>query len=151
MRTLAIVATGLLIAACGGSSPTVPSAPPPTQNPVPNPGGELILAEGTPITVPALVEGTVRATDAACYRNWDASGRCQFFTVRAPATGRLTVALRWAANALAMDAFFVVNGLPTWGEGGTLIVNMTADENLVVLVMSYAAPQDFTLETSLQP
>jgi hypothetical protein len=113
--------------------------------------GFINLSPGTTILVPALVEGTVRATDAACYRNWDASGRCQFFTVRAPASGRLTVALGWAANALAMDAFFVVNGLPTWGEGGALVVNVTADENLVVFVMSYAAPQNFTLETSLQP
>lgn len=125
---------------------------PPTPIPDPGPGqGVLIVGPSTPILVPALVEGTVRATDATCYRNWDASGRCQFFTVRAPASGRLTVALRWAANALAMDAFFVVNGLPTWDEGGTLVVNVTADENLVVLVMSYAAPQDFSLETSLQP
>jgi hypothetical protein len=109
------------------------------------------VGPSTPLTVPALVAGTVRPTDAACFRNWDATGRCQFFTVRAPVSGRLTVGLRWAANALAMDAFFVVNGLPTWGEGGTLVVNVTADETLVVFVMSYAAPQDFTLETSLQP
>ena len=50
-----------------------------------------------------------------------------------------------------MDVFYIVNGLATWAEGGGLVLNMTANEDLFVFVMSYAAPQNFTLETSLQP
>ena len=150
MRILAIVAIGISIAACS-SSPTVPSPPTPTPTPVPGSSGFVNLAPGTPILVPALVEDTVRATDEVCFRNWDARGRCRFFTVKAPANGRLTVTLRWAANAEEMDVFDIVGGLPTWSEGGTLVVNMTANEDLFFLVMSYTAPQNFSLETSLQP
>lgn len=150
MRTLAIVAIGLLIAACDGIPRMVSNSPTPTPPPAPNPG-TLILNPGTPLAVPALVEGTVLAADPVCFRNWDANGRCQFFTAKAPVNGRLTVTLRWAANAGEMDIFHLVNGLPTWSEGGRLVVNMTTNEDLYVLVMSYAAPQGFTLETSLQP
>jgi hypothetical protein len=151
MRTLATVATGLLlIAACGGRTPTVPSPPAPTP-PVQGSSGFVNLSPGTPILVPALIEDTVRATDEVCFRNWDARGRCRFFTVRAPANGRLTLRLRWAGGAEEMDIFHIVNGLATWAEGGGLVLNMTANEDLVVFVMSYAAPQNFTLETSLQP
>ena len=152
MRTWQVAVVGLMLAPYGCNSPMGPILPP---TPAPMsplvPPIQFTLSPGTPIAVPALVEGTVRPVDPACYHSWDSSGRCVFFTATAPADGRLTLTLRWGGTTSDMDLFYIVSGLPTRSGDEGNILNVRAGQEVTTFVMSYAAPQDFKLETSFQP
>src|SRR5262245_44481880 len=105
------VAGGLVVLAvgCGSGAPTAPSpfpgnttasppasgsVPPPTYVPptISSPGPTLI--PGRPIQAGTTVEVIVESSNATCFQNWDASGRCSQYDFTAPADGTLRAVLQ---------------------------------------------------------
>jgi hypothetical protein len=78
-----------------------PPSPPPPSSPPPPEGGRFTpwhgpgpdLGDALPIGHTQGVVGRVEPSDPACFVNWDQTGRCQHFELRAAETGDLEVSL----------------------------------------------------------
>jgi hypothetical protein len=86
--------------------------------------------------------------------NWDQTGRCQPFALRAAATGDLEVSLTHdRPNSFEMTLFIVdPDGSWMFGEGSPVQrtrIRVEAGLTYHFVVMSYDPPQDFDLTTTL--
>jgi len=156
MRLLITLAIGLSVTACHSDrsrvirpSPTVPSTT------VPTTGSDFTDRPdlGSPKAIPfgERLEETVQPTDPTCFTNWDQSGRCRQFAVVAPMDGKLTATLTWSTGA-DMDIFIVpASGRAVWNQSSTPTIDVSAGQTYGIVVMSYAPPQKFSVDTNIQP
>jgi hypothetical protein len=157
MRSLVILAVGLFMTACYSDrprviTPTQTTTPRPT---LPTPGPQFTdrpdLGSPATITVGQRIEAAVQPTDPACFTNWDASGGCRQFVLVAPEDGGLTATLTWSAGP-DMDLFLLPTaGSAIWDPSAKLTVAVKTGQTIGIVVMSYSAPQNFALDTKIEP
>jgi hypothetical protein len=132
--------------------PAPPIFPGGTVGPVYTPGTGQVVQSGD------LVSFTIDAGDAACFENWDMTGRCRLFELTAVVDGWLAVDVtRLASSARDVLDLFVV---PTTGDTVFAFDGSDREEALLpvvagrgygIFVMGYPAfPQDFTLTVAVR-
>ena len=160
-----IMSICLLVAATacapGGSLPQAPSpSPQPITQPSPGGGGANgpTIGPATPVDTGTTVRSRVELNDAACWYNWDATGRCRFFEVIPSRDGELTAVLSWSTpsgqHSGLMD-LFIVDSSGSWTyadfsikqEKRALVHPVEAGRSYVLIAMAYGEAVDFELTT----
>jgi hypothetical protein len=102
------------------------------------------------ISVGERVQATIPANAPACWQEWDSGGRCRQHVLVAPQSGTLTATV---TPSCTMDLFLVLGdrGRTIWSGNEKPAVTVAAGQTVGVVVMAYTWPQDFVLETSIQP
>jgi len=158
----AVMCCGLLAIACDTSNSGMLTAP--TAAGLPTSfltiGDGPTVGTGQSISQGQTVRSAVEFSDShpPCFRNWDASGRCNQFDIVAPQDGTLSVRVLWQTRPGAppdnVDLFVVEPRGWYASYGGdreaSLIVSVTAGSTYHILVMSYRLPQDFELRVALR-
>ena len=134
----------------GSPSFSSPATPTPTFQ-----AGALTKGPAFPVLFGELISDSVAATDTPCYRSWDSTAPCRWFVVLAPTTGFVTGKLCAVRGGSSMELW----SIPGDGEPGTLSVldgcwrvsvRAPPDEEIAFGVMSYQAPEPFTLQIDLR-
>ena len=120
---------------------------------------ELPLGRGRSLPIGETARSRVELTDPACFQNWDATGRCRFFTVTPSRDGELRLVLSWSTPSATatdlMDLFLVrpdgswTYADPTKGEQRRMSQTVSANTSYVAVVMAYGASVDFELTTEM--
>ena len=163
-RWVAVSVAIALGAACDSRAPLIfPSAQPPTQGEAPIPlrffnGPRLLPAVG--IAVGQSVSGAIESADAACFPNWDATGRCRQYEVRVAVDGTLVATLTGSGPSRGMynTELFLAAADGAWESAETTWpqrrVSMPArrGDAYRVVVLSYGPfPDAFEVRADAQP
>ena len=158
IRMFVVLCCGLLTVACDSSTGALMPTAPTTTAGVPDAGAAgPRLGSGIGISLGQRLGTSVQASDPACYPDWDANGQCRQFDLIAPQDGTLAAHLTWTepqgANIMTL---FVVSPNGSWlydaevVQHSRLSMPITAGSTYRLIVMSYAAPQEFELTTALR-
>jgi hypothetical protein len=162
LRLTAVLASGVVVAAC---QPGVPTAPSVVQQPagstahVPRVSPGPTLVPGTSILAGTPVEAIIDGSDPDCFPDWDATGHCRQYDFTAPSDGMMFATLQWPEPSRGLynpDVFLVAHD-GTWvyaPDGPTekqARLAVRAGFVYHVVVLSYGAvPQAFRLTVGLQ-